>query len=310
MKIEDVKEEISIFYGAPISVITDCIRGFVCAAPGNKLICVDLASIEGRMLAWFANQESALKVYRTHGKIYEHEACNIYNINRIEDVTSDQRQIGKVATLALGYQGGVGAFQSMAKNYFVKVPDERAEQIKVSWRESNTDIVSFWYALEEAAINATQYTSQKFSAGYKNRRVIFLRKGSFLFCRLPSGRAICYPYPKMRVVMTPWGEPKNALTYMGEDSFTHKWVRKVAYGGLICENVTQATARDILVEALHRWELHNYTVIMHVHDEGVAEVPKNFGSVKEAEELFCVVPSWAKDLPINAHGWQGKRYRK
>ena len=114
----------------------------------------------------------------------------------------------------------------------------------------------------------------------------------------------------MEMVRTPWGAMKNALTYMGANRVTRKWERQVAYGGLLCENITQATARDLLAESLHRWEDHGYAVVMHIHDEIVAEVAENFGSIKHAEKLFCVAPTWALGLPIKANGWQGKRYRK
>ena len=288
--------------------VADCLRGILKAPHGKKLIAVDFAAIEGRVLAWLAGEESKLNIYRGHGKIYEHTAAQIYNINNIENVTKEQRQIGKVAELALGFQGGVVAFQSMAKNYFVKVPDKLANEIKTTWRKANPNIVSYWYDLERAAIAAVKYVGQKFACGPSGRKVIFLKKGSFLFCRLPSGRAICYPYPKMKIVKTPWGEDKNALAYKGEENF--QFVTKVAYGGLIAENVTQATSRDLLVESMFRFEKAGYPIILHVHDEAVFEVNKNFGSVKETEEIMCVLPKWAKDLPIQAKGWEGLRYRK
>lgn len=302
-------EHIDIFYGPPLSVISDCLRGFLCAKPNHKLIACDFTAIEARVLAWLAGQESVLEIFRSHGLIYEHTASEIYGVS-INDVTKEQRLIGKVATLALGFQGGVGAFQSMAKNYFIKISDSHADSIKLQWRANNKKIVQYWYDLEATAISAVQYSGQKFSTGPKDRRVIYLQNGSFLFCRLPSGRAICYPYPEMKDVITPWGQPKNALTYMGEDSLTRKFKRQVAYGGLLCENITQATARDLLVEAMHRFEDNNYPIVMHIHDEIVSEVPSNFGSVNEVEKLMCVLPSWAKDLPISAKGWAGERYRK
>lgn len=306
--LRETIQMIDLFYSSPMSRISDCLRAMLKAGPGKKLIAVDFAAIEGRVLAWLAGQEDILNVFRSHGKIYEHTACQIYNLKNIDEVTKGQRLIGKVATLALGYQGGVKAFHSMGKNYLVKVEDSLAEKIKSQWRLKNHAIVSYWYALENAAISATKNEGQKFACGPKDRRVIFLKKGSFLFCKLPSERTICYPYPKMKLVDTPWNEKKVALTYKGEELY--HFVTKVAYGGLLAENITQAVARDLLVDAMFRFEKAGYPIVMHVHDEIVSEVDKSFGSCQEAEKIMKIVPKWAKDLPIDVEGWEGERYRK
>ncbi len=320
--------KISLFHGAVLPRISDCIRAMLTAAPGKKLISVDFAQIESRVLAWLAGEEKKLGVFRGHGLFYEDAATKIYGV-QLHNVDTKQRLVGKVSELSLGFGGGVGAFQSMAKNYFVKVPDREAEQIKVAWRLGNPAIVRYWYDLERAAIAATQSPGQKFAVGPRERRVIYLRKGSFLFCRLPSGRAICYPYPKIEtkyMLQDPKTKryrkfdakkdahlrshaiEKMGLTYMGEENF--QFVKKSGYGGLLCENVTQATARDLLAEGITRFEKAGYEIVMHVHDEVVPEVDKNFGTLQEAEDLLCVVPAWAKDLPIKAAGWVGHRYRK
>lgn len=308
LDLYEMINHINLFHGPPVSRISDCIRGMLVAAPGKKLIAVDFAAIESRVLAWLAGQEDKLNIYRGHGKIYEHNACIIYGIYNINKITEAQRQVGKVAELALGFQGGVVAFQSMAKKFALKMTDDEAEVIKVNWRSANPNIVSYWYDLERAAISAVTYPGQKFVCGVRGREVTFLKKGSFLFCRLPSGRAICYPYPKMKIVKTPWGEDKNALTYKGEENY--QFITKVAYGGLLAENITQATARCLLSEAMPRFENNAHPIVMHTHDEIVAEVDKNFSSVKEAKDLMCILPIWAKDLPIEAKGWEGERYRK
>lgn len=301
-------EWIDIFHGAPMTRIADCLRAMIIAPPGKKFISADFKSIEGIVLPWLAGDEKKLSIFKGHGRVYENTACGIFGITNLDDVTEYQRLIGKVAELACGFQGGVGAFQSMAKVYLVKIADSKAEQIKKAWRKQHPFIEKYWYDVEDTAINAVKYPGEKFSVGPVGRKVVFLQKGSFLFCRLPSGRPICYPYPKMQNVKTPWGAIKNALTYKGDEK--GKFIRKVAYGGLIVENITQATARDLLAESMPRVESVGYPIVMHIHDELVSEVDKDFGSLEEMIRLMTIVPSWAKGMPIKASGWVGERFRK
>jgi DNA polymerase len=282
------------------------LRGFIVPRPGHKFIGADFSSIEARVLAWLAGEEEVLEVFRTHGKIYEKAAAEIYGV-KLEQVTKAQRQIGKVAILALGYGGGKGAFQQMAKGYGVKVSDDEAEGIKTRWREANSKIVNFWYALENAAFAAISIPGKIIPC----RGISFKLNGSFLWAKLPSGRCLCYPYPKLEIKMKKWGSEKETLTYMTEDSLTRKWVRCETYGGSLCENVTQAVARDVLAEAIIRLEEANYPVVMHVHDEILCEVPEiEEGDVEKFEEIMSSVPPWASGLPIKAEGWSGERYQK
>lgn len=315
---------IDMMYGPTMDAIADSLRGMIVAEPEHDLVAVDFSAIEARVLAWLAGQESVLDIFRTHGKIYEHAAAGIYHVP-MEKVTKDQRQIGKVAVLALGYGGGVGAFQSMARVYNVKVPDAEAEEIKKAWRDSHPAIVRYWYALEEAAICALTEGGVQ-SAGPRGREVKFRKAGSFLWLQLPSKRVLCYPYPELRVVETPWGDPKEALTYMTElDSTTRKklgnkvlpdpnangnWCRVSTYGGSLAENVTQAVARDLLACAILRIEQRGIKIVMHCHDEIVAEVNSGSSCVGDIEQLMCELPPWATGLPVSAEGWQRKRYGK
>lgn len=304
---------IDMIYGPPISVISSCLRGMLTAAPGRTFYCADFAAIEARVLAWLAGQEDVLEVFRTHGKIYEKAAAGIYH-KPLDEVTKDERFVGKVAVLALGYQGGVGAFKTMARGYGVDVDDAEADEIKVAWREAHPDIVNYWYALERAAHRAVKAPGRIFAAGAEGREVRFRVRGSFLFCQLPSGRVLSYPYPRIEMIEVPWGE-KEGLTYMGIDtkqgSPTYgKWTRLKTYGGRIAENVTQSVARDLLAEALFRVEAAGYPVVMHVHDEVVCEVEDGFGDIDEFNTLVAQTPDWAEGLPVAAEGWTGKRYRK
>ena len=311
-KISEVLQEIELFYGSPLTVLADCIRGFLVPAAGNKFLVSDWAAIESRALNWLAGEERILQIYRVHGKIYEFNASIIYHVP-LDRVTKDQRQIGKVAELALGYGGGKGAFLKMAEGYGVKVPEAEAEKIKVAWRQSHPLIVRYWYDVERAATNAVLRKGEMFSVGPKNRQVKFKVSGSFLWCRLPSGGTICYPYPKVGPVETPWGETKDGLTYMGVDAITKKWQREKTFGGKLVENICQSLCRDILADTLFELERKGYPVVIHVHDEVVVEVPKNSTThtLKEMNEIMeTASKAWAIDLPLKAEGWEGFRFRK
>lgn len=300
---------LNLTYGSPLSVLSNVLRSFIVAAPGNRLIWCDFSAIEARVLAWLAGEVSVLKIFENGGDIYIHAAAKIFGVSPA-DVTKAQRQIGKVAVLALGYGGGKGAFQAMAKGYNVKVKDQEAESIKENWRASHQNIVRYWHSLNSQAINAVNNPGEKFSTGSQFCQVSYLKKGSFLWCQLPSGRLLCYPYPKIVPYETPWGEMRDTLTYKGEDSLTKKWDVQKAYGGLLAENITQAVARDLLAESIIRLEKSGYPVVLHVHDEIVCEVPDEFGSRQEMEEIMSEIPSWASGLPISVEGAEGKRYSK
>ena len=316
-----------MFHGSAMHVLADMLRGMIVAAKGHDLIAADFANIEGRVLAWLAGEKWKLKAFADYdaGKgpdLYLVSAGRIYGCEPAE--AKPHRQIGKVAELALGYQGGVGAFQQMAKTYGVKLSDERAGEIKDAWRYYHPEILAYWYAVEAAAIGAVRNPGAQIEVGAKGAAVKFRVSGSFLFCKLPSGRCIAYPYPQIREIETPWGECKDALTYKTVldstarkkakivDDPTNKgsWWRIATYGGSLVENITQAVARDILAESLFRLEARGYPVVMHVHDEAVAEVPHDFGSVEEMSAIMAEVPAWAKGLPVAVEGWRGGRYRK
>ena len=302
---------IEVLYGSPLSVMSDCLRGMMIAPKGKDLIGCDYNAIEARVLAWLAGEEKILRAFRKNEDVYKLAAADIYG-NTPLTVTKEQRQIGKVATLALGYQGGKGAFLQMAKNYGIVVSEARAEEIKNAWREKNDSIVRYWYAVDKAAIDAVRSPGKATVAGPAGREVKYQVKGSFLRCLLPSKRILYYPYPKYEQVDTPWGSKTWAVTYMGENSQSKKWERQKGYGGIFVENITQAVARDLLVEGLTNLESHGYAVVLHVHDEIVVEIPESFPdtALQEVERLMSLTPSWAKDLPVSAEGWRGKRYRK
>jgi len=305
------RDLLDMTYGPVLDAMADCVRGMITAAPGYHLISVDFSAVEARVLAWLAGEEKVLGIFRTHGKIYEHAAAGIYN-KPIDKVSKDERQIGKVAVLALGFGGGVGAFQSMARVYGVTVDDKKADEIKSKWRLAHPAIVKYWNSLETAAIDAVDLDhGAARSAGPKGREVTFKKDGSFLWCKLPSGRVLCYPYPVTRATDTPWGEQRNALHFHAVN-IANQWEETSTYGGSLAENVTQAVARDLLADAMLRLEEAGYNTVMHVHDEIVVEVPEGAPSdtLKKIEALVSTPPAWANDLPLAAEGWRGFRYRK
>jgi len=303
-------ELLSMLYGPPMDVISSCLRGFICAAPGHDLVACDYSNIEGRVLAWLAGEEWKLQAFRDYDNGTGPDLYNlIYSESfriPVETVTKAQRQIGKVEELAFGFGGGVGAGQSMAKIYGVDVPDATIDEWKNLWRGKHPKTRAFWQNIEKAAIDAVLNPGGIFSAGHKDRPCKFRKVGSFLWCQLPSKRVICYPYPKITVGK--FGG--DALSFMAVNAVTKKWELTDTYGGSLAENVTQATARDILAHAMPVCEEAGYPIIFHVHDEIVAEVPSHAGTLDEFTTLLTTLPAWAKDLPVTATGWRGNRYRK
>lgn len=290
-------ELLEMLYGDPMVALSSTLRSMIVPESGKRLLVVDFNAIEARVLAWLAGEQEPLDVFATGECIYCHAATSIYG-RTITKADKDERQVGKVAVLALGYQGGVGAFQTMATTYRVVVEDELADQIKVKWRKANKKIVRFWYELEAAATNAVRHRGHAFDAG----PITFKCHGEFLFAKLPSGRRLAYFRPRIG---------NNGLEFWGTDSrLGGRWAKLDTYGGKLAENVTQAVSRDLLADAMLRVEAAGYATVMHVHDEIVAEVPKDFGSLAEFEELICELPAWATGLPIAVEGFECERYRK
>lgn len=318
----DDKEMFDMFYGPSMAAISDCLRGMLVAEEGNELVACDFSQVEARALPWLAGQDNVLEVFRTHGKIYEHAASGIYHVP-MEEVDWFQRLVGKVSILALGYGGSVGAFQSMARNYNVKVRDGEADSIKTAWREANRKTVSYWYDLERAVLSAME-SNGVYAVGPVGRQVKFRKAGSFLWMLLPSNRALCYPYPEIRTVTTPWGAEKEALTFMTVVDESNKrralpdpnskgrWQRVSTHGGPLAENATQGFCRDLMATAMTAIEEEGIPIVFHVHDEPVAEV-KRFRAAYALERMIAIMsatPAYAPGLPLAAEGWHGKRFRK
>jgi DNA polymerase bacteriophage-type len=381
------RDAVAALFGSTMDAVSWSLRSLICASPGNRLLCADYSNIEGRGLAWLAGENWKLQAFRDYdagngADLYKLAYSKSFGVP-VDRVTKDDRQIGKVQELALGYQGGHGAFLSMAKNYRIDldkiaravqaaVPPgvwsdtleaywsgaretaeeilaaarletqlaiERGEDVDAAlsvdelaaviarkhryglepavwaavriivdgWRVAHPATVARWRALETAAIDAVRHPGKVTQAG----KIKYLKTGDYLICRLPSGRPIFYPYARTVEQEGRNGRPYFKLIYEGTDSRTRKWRTQKAYGGLLCENVTQATARCILSDAIHRLEAANYPVAMHVHDEIVSELPHGRGSLSEFVGLMSELEPWAAGFPVIAAGeWEGLRYRK
>jgi DNA polymerase len=311
---------VEMLAGPPLEVVGDIIRGLIIAAPGSSLYAADFSNIEGRVLAWLAGEVWKVNAFRAfdQGKgtdLYKLAYAQSFIVHP-NSVTDQQRQVGKVMELALGFGGGVGAFQTMASSYGVEVTDERANELKLAWRAAHPNVKQFWYDTEDAAVGAVRQPGRATNSG----KISFKAAGSFLFMRLPSGRMLTYPYPKLREVNTPWGAKKMALTYktvinpsntrriIKDPGNSSNWARISAYGGLLVENAVQATARDVMAEAMLRVDAAGYPVTLTIHDEIVCEARDR--NVKEFQALVEQGPAWAGGLPIAAKAWTGQRYRK
>lgn len=210
-----------------------------------------------------------------------------------------------------GFGMGAPKFQATVAKppYFLNLSDEDARNAVNVYREANPKIVEFWKGLENAALRAARADPKHpIKTGY--RGIQYIRKGSFLFCRLPSGRVLSYPGVGVEKRETPWGEMKDCVVYYTLNSMTKKWEKVSGYGGRFTENVVQAASSCLLRAAMLRVERAGYPIVLSVHDELLSVVPEGFGSVEEYERLMSATPEWATGCPVGAEGWRGKRYRK
>jgi len=290
--------------------LSKLLRPAIMPEKGKAFVVGDWSAIEGRVLPWLANSRSAdrvLDIFRNDEDIYMHTA---------KAMGIDDRQIGKVATLALGYQGGVNAFNAMGKAYGLYMADEAAQEIVDKWRGANQWAVRFWKQLDFAATQALKNANEWHGAG----RVAYLYEpkllGGTLFCRLPDDSVIQYPQARLEAQLTPWGEERPAVTY-AKAAFVPKadqrqWPRSTLYSGLVCENVTQAVAASILRDSLKVCEDQGLNVVMHVHDEIVLEEAlESVHTVKlSLQKIMEKPPSWADGLPLKAEPEVKHRYSK
>ena len=297
-------------FGSVPDTLSQLIRTSFIAEPSNALVDADFSAIEARVISWLAGESWRLDVFRTHGKIYEASASQMFGIplERIKKGNPEYalRQKGKVAELALGYQGGTGALIKMGA-LDMGLTEAELPDIVNRWRDANKRIRDLWYSMEAAAVQVIQ-TGQPVGL----RSLVLAREMDagnnldFLTIRLPSGRKLYYAHPSLG--QNQWGKP--SITYMGMDQTTKKWKLIETYGGKLVENCVQAIARDCLAEAIERLEAANYPVVFHVHDEVVVECTAERASLDDIAAIMGQPVSWAPDLPLGADGWVGAFYKK
>jgi DNA polymerase len=311
-------ELMEMLHGSPMEVVSSLLRGCFVPAPGHRLIAADYSNIEGRVTAWLSGERWKVDAFRafdagTGPDLYKLAYSKSFGV-AVKEVTKDQRQLGKVQELALGYQGGKGAFNAMAALYGIDLPEAEVQAIVQAWRAAHPHVVALWRDLEDAAFSAVARKGAVAPAA--NGRVRFVVKGGFLWMILPSGRPLAYPSPSIRAKVMPWtdrdGEPvvRDVVSFWGVDSRTRQWARQYGYGGLWTENAVQAIARDVLAHAMLALEAKGYPIVLTVHDEIIAEVPAGRGDLPEFETIMCALPTWANGFPVAAEGWEGDRYRK
>lgn len=283
--------------------VTDVLKGMLRPAlmpsEGKSLVVADWNAVEARLTPWLSNDkraEEVLDVFRSGRDIYVREAAGIFNVSETE-ITSDKRQIGKVAILSCGFGGGVGAFAAMGRNYGIILTESDAKRTVDAWRRANQWAVSYWQALEEAYTRALRNKGREFSAG----RVTYLYDGVHLWYALPSGRILCYPFARL--------EP-DSVTYAKASwkpaADATEWPRARLWKGLACENITQAVANDLLRHSLRHFD----NVVLHVHDEIVIETDKPNEIMQQMEAVMCTPPDWAKGLPLSIEASVMTRYGK
>ena len=295
-------DEVEFLFGNVSDTLSQLIRTAFIPKEGNRFIVADFSAIEARVIAWFAGEKWRLEVFKTHGKIYEASASQMFHVP-IESIHKGDplRQKGKIAELALGYGGSVGALSSMDKKK--DIPEDELPGLVHNWRSANPHITKFWWNCDKAAKRAIrERTTVNLQYGLK-----FIYDPGVLFIQLPSGRKLAYLRPKVEPHETFSGDK---ITYEGMEQTSRKWKRLSTYGPKLVENIVQATARDCLGITMMRVEKKGFHVVMHVHDELICDVPKDKGTVEEVCDIFAEPIEWAPGLPLKADGYECKYYKK
>ena len=285
------------------SLLSQLIRTTFIPKKNHRFIIADFSAIEARIIAYLSNEKWRIDVFNTHGKIYEASASKMFKVD-IDEITkeSELRQKGKIAELALGYQGGVGALVSMGA-YNMNLCESELIEIVKAFRSSNPNIVKLWNNAQKAFIEAVKNKS----VVHIDKNISFIYEGNILFIKLPSGRRLSYIRPKIDYDNI---FNKYIITYEGIDPTTKKSKRLTTYGGKLVENIVQAIARDVLAQSMINLKNHGFNIVMHVHDEIVLEVEENVSSIEEICEIMCKENKYLKGLKLKADGFESKYYKK
>lgn len=298
-------------------VLSQLVRTAIIPRDGYEFIVSDFHAIEAVISAWIAGEKWRLDVFRGDGRIYEASASQMFNVP-VNTITKPDgshgenyylRAKGKVAELALGYGGGLGALQKMGGEK-LGLSEEEMRNIVYLWRVKSPNIVAFWEKLDSAFRSIALGTASQVDI-YKERNIVVRRENEkFVSLQLPSLRKLYYYEPHLAVVETPYGVDQQSLMYWGKNQTTGHWERIPTRGSKLFENLVQATARDILVHAIHNIRLERIDVVMHIHDEAVLEVPKGKYTVDDINLLMTDLPSWATAMPLTAAGFKADFYMK
>lgn len=293
-------EDLDLLYDSTPEVLSELIRTAFVPKPGCRFIVADFSAIEARVLAWFAGEQWRLDTFVEGGDIYCASASKMFGVPVIKHgVNGHLRQKGKIAELALGYGGAVGALTSMGA-LDMGLQKEELQPLVSQWRNSNPHITKFWWDVDAAAIKAVKERTEVVLGN-----LCFTYRSGILFVTLPSGRKLSYIKPRM--TQNQFG--RESLSYEGVGE-SKKWMRIETYGPKLVENIVQATARDLLAQAMLRLRNQGFDIVMHIHDEAVLEVPEGVSGVEEICQIMSEQPDWAAGLPLRADGYECAFYKK
>lgn len=293
-------DDLDLLFDSTPNVLSELIRTAFVPKPGCRFIVTDFSAIEARVIAWLSGEQWRLDVFEKGGDIYCASASQMFGVPvEKHGQNAHLRQKGKIAELALGYGGSVGALTAMGA-LDMGLTEEELPTLVTQWRAANPHITKLWWDVDAAAMTA-------FKEGTTERvgPIAFQRQSGMLFITLPSGRRLCYVKP--RLVDNKFS--KKALSYEGVGE-SKKWMRIETYGPKLVENIVQATARDLLALAMLRLRNAGFEIVMHIHDEAVLEVPKGQSSVEEVCQLMATQPEWAAGLPLRVDGYECEFYKK